>query len=60
MENERLARIETKLDTLIDQSEDKESRIRSLEKNQTKLLAWASGAAGMVSIAFQLLKDKIH
>ena len=60
MENERLARIETKLDTLISQSEDKESRIRSLEKNQTKLLAWASGAAGIVSIAFQFLKDKLH
>lgn len=58
MENERLARIEEKVDALLIQGADKETRIRALEKNQTKLLAWAAGFAAVIPMGLKTILEK--
>jgi hypothetical protein len=53
--HDRLARIETKIDTLITDRKDHEKRIRSVERN----VWWVSGAAAVVGWFLQpWLKSK--
>lgn len=53
--NERLVRIETKLDMLISQEADKEARLRALEAARW----WVLGAAGVLSCVAPLVAKKL-
>lgn len=54
-ELERLARIEAKLDALIDADKDKETRMRALERRD----AYVLGIAGFISFVAPVLMKKL-
>jgi hypothetical protein len=53
--NERLVRIETKLDMVLSSDSDKEARIRALEKR----LAYVLGACAVVSAVVPIIVRKM-
>lgn len=58
-ENERLARIETKLDILLQTKDDTEQRMRRLESGQIKLYSWVTLIAGGVSFFSSTIIKKL-
>lgn len=47
---DRLARIETKLDTTLERIDDHEGRLRTNEEWQSGMKSWRSGLAGWQSV----------
>ena len=52
---ERLARIETKVDMILDTRVDHETRIRTLEAWKWRITGMAAGVSGLVSLITQVL-----